>query len=111
VVEAVSRHLAPSLFIFFTSMHEREVIFCNELMRRFVVVWKAGGRGSRYPTLSAKSAERMEHPQLWDDKDFKKLTVRHTPEHSCFSLGIQATRRVKVHRLTRLKNETRAAQI
>jgi hypothetical protein len=73
MVEAVSRHLAPSPPIYFTSMHERKVIFCNELRRRFVVVWKTGGRGSRYPTLSAKSAERMGHPQLRDGQDSENL--------------------------------------
>jgi len=36
MVETVSRHLAPSPPIFFTSMHERKVIFCIELRWRFV---------------------------------------------------------------------------
>jgi hypothetical protein len=36
MVETVSRHLAPSPPIFFTSMYERKVIFCNEFRRGFV---------------------------------------------------------------------------
>jgi hypothetical protein len=67
MVEAVSRHFALSPPIIFTNMYERNAIFCNELRRRFAAVCKTDGRGSRNPTLSAKNAETMGHPQLRDD--------------------------------------------